>query len=215
MARPKIARKSTIVDMTAMCDVAFLLLSFFILTTKFKPSEAVQVETPTSVASKVAPEKDIVLISITSDGKVFLNMDDVERKKSAVSELNKNRNLGLSEAEINTAANTPFFGTPIAQLRSSLSIPKEKYLGTSFPGIPAKDSVNNEMMDWMSAVTKAYQGAKMNLLLKGDMNSKYPTLKNVIAAFKRYDQLKFQMVTNQEGVPEGTELFRTGKRTSD
>ncbi len=36
MARPKIARKSTAVDMTAMCDVAFLLLSFFILTTKSK-----------------------------------------------------------------------------------------------------------------------------------------------------------------------------------
>ena len=54
MPRPKIARKSTTVDMTAMCDVAFLLLSFFILTTKFKPSEAVPIETPTSVSAKVA-----------------------------------------------------------------------------------------------------------------------------------------------------------------
>ena len=50
MARPKIARKSTNVDMTAMCDVAFLLLSFFILTTKPKPSEAVPIQTPKSVA---------------------------------------------------------------------------------------------------------------------------------------------------------------------
>ena len=73
MARPKIPRKSTSVDMTAMCDVAFLLLSFFILTTKFKPSEAVPVSTPTSVASKVAPEKDIVMISLNKDQKVFLS----------------------------------------------------------------------------------------------------------------------------------------------
>ena len=31
MPKVKLPRKSTIVDMTAMCDVAFLLLSFFIL----------------------------------------------------------------------------------------------------------------------------------------------------------------------------------------
>ena len=37
MARAKIKRGSTTVDMTAMCDVAFLLLTFFILATKFKP----------------------------------------------------------------------------------------------------------------------------------------------------------------------------------
>ena len=58
MPKVKIPRKSTSVDMTAMCDVAFLLLSFFILTTKFKPSEALKVTTPSSVATKIAPDKD-------------------------------------------------------------------------------------------------------------------------------------------------------------
>jgi biopolymer transport protein ExbD len=58
-----------------------LLLSFFILTTKFKPAEAITVTPPSSVSSKVAPEKDIVLITIDKDGKVFLSMDD-EQKKS-------------------------------------------------------------------------------------------------------------------------------------
>jgi biopolymer transport protein ExbD len=213
MARPKLPRKSTIVDMTAMCDVAFLLLSFFILTTKFKPAEAVPIDTPNSVSSKTAPEKDIVLISIDKDGKVFLMMDDVERKITLLEKLNESRKLGLSDAEIEKGANLPFFGTPVSQLRAAFQIPKDKYNGAAFPGIPAKDSSNNEMMDWMSAVTHAYIGEKnINLLLKGDMNSKYPTFKNVIAAFKKNDLLKFQMVTNPEGVPEGTELFRTGKR---
>ena len=71
MARPKIPRKSTAVDMTAMCDVAFLLLSFFILTAQFKPSEAVPVTTPNSVANKIAPQKDVVMISLNKDGHVF------------------------------------------------------------------------------------------------------------------------------------------------
>ncbi len=46
MGRAKIPRKSTTIDMTAMCDVAFLLLSFFILATKFKPPEALSGDDP-------------------------------------------------------------------------------------------------------------------------------------------------------------------------
>ena len=39
MAKVKIPRKSISLDMTAMCDMAFLLLTFFILTAKFKPDD--------------------------------------------------------------------------------------------------------------------------------------------------------------------------------
>ena len=63
MGRAKIKRGSTNIDMTAMCDVAFLLLSFFILTTKFKPSEAVEVSPPSSVAAKAAPEKKTIAVA--------------------------------------------------------------------------------------------------------------------------------------------------------
>ena len=89
MGRPKIARKSTNIDMTAMCDVAFLLLSFFILTTKFKPAEAITVVTPNSVSSKPAPEKDFVLVTIDKDGKVFFSMDD-ETKNLIQSHIDNN-----------------------------------------------------------------------------------------------------------------------------
>jgi biopolymer transport protein ExbD len=215
MARPKLPRKSTNIDMTAMCDVAFLLLSFFILATKFKPPEAINVNTPTSVQKVKVPPKDVVQVSISADGKVFLTMDDVERKKAVLTELNTRRSLGLSGSDIDVAAKAPFFGTPLSTLKSSLTIPAAKYSGTTFPGIPAKDSSNNEMNDWMSAVVTVYKGEKMNLLLKGDMNSKYPTFKNIISAFKRNDLLKFQMITNPEGVPEGTDLFRTGSKKEE
>jgi hypothetical protein len=46
MPKLKIPRKSTTIDMTAMCDVAFLLLSFFILATKQKPPEVLTVSPP-------------------------------------------------------------------------------------------------------------------------------------------------------------------------
>ncbi len=76
MGRAKLPRKSTNIDMTAMCDVAFLLLSFFILATKFKPPEALSVITPSSVSTKTAPEKDVVLVTIDKDGKVYLSVSD-------------------------------------------------------------------------------------------------------------------------------------------
>jgi len=215
MARPKLPRKSTNIDMTAMCDVAFLLLSFFILATKFKPPEAITVTTPTSVQKVKVPEKDAVLITISNDGKVFLSIDDEERKKTVVEEMSKRKNLNLTTQDIDAAGKIPFFGTPAAQLKSSFAVPTDKYQGDAFPGIPAKDSLNNEMIDWMAAVNTAYAGSKLNLLLKADMGSKYPTFKNVISAFKKNDMLKFQMVTNPENVPEGSELFITGQKKKE
>lgn len=211
MARPKIPRKSTIVDMTAMCDVAFLLLSFFILTTKFKPDEAVAVQTPSSVSSKVAPEKNIVLVTIDAAGKVFLSMDDKDQKIAIAEELNKTKNLNI---DANAFASAEFIGAPFNQLASAVKLPKEQQKGTLLPGIPADSTKGaNEMVDWMMVVNKVYQGKPMNLLLKGDNSAKYPSFKGVIDAFKKNDFLKFQMVTNPEAIPNGTDLWKDNNKT--
>src|ERR1700743_3996889 len=81
MPRAKIPRKSTSIDMTAMCDVAFLLLSFFILATKFKPAEALSVVTPSSVSSKVAPDTNVILITLDHEGKVYFGVSDKNTSK--------------------------------------------------------------------------------------------------------------------------------------
>ena len=208
MGRAKLPRKSTNIDMTAMCDVAFLLLSFFILTTKFKPAEAIAVETPSSVASKVAPNKDFVLVTIDKDGKVFLTMDDEQKKELVANTVNSQRNFKKAG----------FIGAPLNGLNSFLALPEENRKGDQLPGIPCKDSTNNELTYWMQVVKAAYAGEKMDLLLKGDNIAKYPAFKNVIAAFKKNEFLKFQMVTNPENAPEGSELWKssmTGDKQDD
>jgi biopolymer transport protein ExbD len=205
MARPKIPRKSTVIDMTAMCDVAFLLLSFFILTTKFKPAEAITVTPPSSVSSKVAPEKDIVLITIDKDGKVFLSMDDEQKKEFIANTLNNTKGLGLN---VNAFKKAQFFGASFAQLNQFLALPEDQRKGANLPGIPCKDSTNNEMIQWMTIVRDSYKGQVVNLLVKGDNDSKYPSFKNVMNAFKKNDFLKFQLVTNPESVPVGSELYK-------
>lgn len=208
MGRPKIARKSTWVDMTAFCDVAFLLLSFFIMATKTKPPEAVSVVMPSSVSAKAVPDKDQVMVIINEQGKVFLSMSEPDKRSAIVEEVGRVKGIPMTPATIAKAARMEFFGTPISQLNSYVDLPKEKMTGPLLPGIPAVDSSNNEVKDWMIAVSNVYRGSKMNLLLKGDNSAKYPALKQVIDAFKFSDLLKFSIVTNAEGIPAGSELFK-------
>ena len=207
MGRAKLPRKSTSIDMTAMCDVAFLLLSFFILTTKFKPSEADAVTIPKSVAAKVAPSKDIVQVIIDKDGKVFLEMDDEEIKENIATALNGSKNLGL---DVKAFRKTPFFGAPFGALKAFIALPEDQRKGNLLPGIPVKDTANNELTEWMAQVRAAYAATskKPNLLLKGDNLAKFPAFKSVVTAFKKNDFLKFQMVTTPEGIPVGTELWK-------
>ena len=214
MGRPKIARKSTAIDMTAMCDVAFLLLSFFILTTKFKPSEAVPINTPTSVANKIAPESNIIMISLNKDGKAFMSFgdskNDRDKKTDMIKFINDNHSLGLTDNEVAALIKTPFIGVPIAQLKqqAAFQIQGKELTGENLPGIPCQDTANNQMIEWIRAAVDAYQGEKMNLILKGDNVAKYPVFKNILTAFKKNDQFKFQMVTNPVSVPTGTELYK-------
>ncbi|MDI9357402.1 MAG: biopolymer transporter ExbD [Phycisphaerales bacterium] len=207
MARPKLPRKSTTVDMTAMCDVAFLLLAFFILTTKFKPDEAVTINTPSSVASKVAPDKDVVLVSIDKDNKVYLSIEDRDKKLALAEVIKTTKGINLDK---DAFASLDIIAVPFNQLAAYVALPKsDRNRVANFPGIPVDTSkgASDELIDWMSMINTAYQGQKMNLLLKGDNISTYPAFAGVLKAFKKNDFLKFQMVTNPQNVPAGTELW--------
>lgn len=214
MGRAKLPRKSTSIDMTAMCDVAFLLLSFFILATKQKPPEAVTVAAPNSVSTKAAPEKSI-LITLTKEGKVFLMMGDGTKKKEVIEDINTTKGIGLSAAEVDKLSKMPFIGVPLGQLKSLVNR-IEPLPPTQMAGIPAKDSTQNEMVDWIRSITNAYKGGDLNklqemILLKGDGDALYPDFKNVKAALKKNNIYKFRIVTNSESAPPGSELFKKNK----
>jgi biopolymer transport protein ExbD len=223
MPRAKIPRKSTNIDMTAMCDVAFLLLSFFILATKFKPPEALTVVTPSSVSSKVAPDKNVVLITMDHNDKAYFSISDgnVAEKKDVIDAINTSKNLGLTDAEKKNFSNnaSAYIGVPFSQLKSYLDRTPEEIKGLNLPGIPTKDSSNNELRDWVAAAVSAFQGVKMNILVKGDDAAKYPSFGGVIWAFKKNDQLKFQLVTSPVAAPAGSELekiqIKTGSKSSE
>jgi len=214
MGRAKVKRKSTNVDMTAMCDVAFLLLTFFILTTKFKPDEKIPITTPSSVASKIAPEKNFIMISLDKNGHAFLNSDMVPVKEQALDLINQEQNLGLTPAEIHKLSIMPVIGTSFNNLKAYSQLPNEQ-LNDKLPGIPVQDTANNQLRVWMKAFVSVQQGlgtddpnSKIAVILKGDNLAKFPEFKNVIAALTENSILEFQMVTNPEGVPSGSELWK-------
>jgi biopolymer transport protein ExbD len=214
MPKVKLPRKSTAIDMTAMCDVAFLLLSFFILATKQKPPEVLAVNTPTSVSSKAVPDKSII-ITLTKEGKAFLMLGDDTKKTEILNNINSVRGLNLSGQEIARWSKAEFIGLPLNMIKGSLSqttaIPADK-----LPGIPI-DTANNEMADWMRSITNVYAGGDQSkleqmILVKGDNATLYPAFKNIKQAFKKADIYKFRIVTEGETVPLGSELEKASKK---
>jgi biopolymer transport protein ExbD len=213
MPSVKTRRLSTDFDMTPFVDVAFLILSFFMLATKFKPPDVVEIKTPNSVSSKELAQKDAIMVGIDKDGRVFFTIqtekkeDDVI-KYNVIKNMNTTRNLGLTEDEMKNFVRNSSIGVPFTQVKALLSTPEDQLQNVKQPGIPIKDSASNELYYWIRDAVSAFSGKKINYLVKGDSNSKYPEFKNVLSAFKRNDIYKFQLITAAEDAPPGTELYK-------
>jgi biopolymer transport protein ExbD len=199
-------------DMTPFVDVAFLILSFFMLATKFKPEEPVEVTTPNSVSSQVLPEKDAFMVSVDNKGRAFVSVDNPGFRQTLIQNLNDTRKLGLTTAEIKSFVNAPSIGVPFGQLKSLLAMDPEQAKKIVQPGIPCADSTGGELYYWIRDALSAYSGRKLNLLIKADNATKYPDFKNILNAFKKNDQNKFLLVTTPEDAPAGTALYETRQK---
>lgn len=74
---PKIKKKRLPVkiDMTPMVDVAFLLLTFFMLTTQFAPAEEVKIEVPSSHSAFKLPDSNILMLYVDKAGSIYMGVD--------------------------------------------------------------------------------------------------------------------------------------------
>ncbi len=199
-------------DMTPFVDVAFLILSFFMLATKFKPEEPIEVTTPNSVSSIVLPEKDAFMVSVDKEGRAFVSVDNPEFRQVLIQNLNTTRNLGLTPAEMKAFINAPSVGVPFNQLKNLLAMDPEQAKKVKQPGVPCADSTGGELYFWVRDALSAYSGRKLNLLIKADNDTKYPDFKNILNAFKKNDQNKFLLVTSPEDAPAGTALYETRQK---
>lgn len=211
MPHVKMARKSTDTDMTPFVDIAFLILSFFIMATKFKPAEPVKVTTPNSVSADLLKEEDAMLITFDRDNKVFININaksDQGKLDDVINGINTSRSLGLSATEMANFKQSPIIGVPFGKLKSLLALPAAEQEKVQQEGIPVLDSLNNELVWWVSEANKAFAGRKFLYMIKGDNDTKFPTFDAVLNALKKNEIFKYNLITSQEGAPEGTELYK-------
>jgi len=200
-------RKSTNVDMTAMCDVAFLLLTFFMLATKFKPDEPVTVVTPNSISEIPIPDADIMLITIDDKGRVFFGVDNKNVRKSLIEDINEYKGLNLTEQEMNNFAVGASVGVPFNQLKSYLSSDpaQQKEFDKSTAGIPT-DTVNtsdqNELAAWIRLARN--NNPKLRIAIKADGDANYLEVKKVIKTLENWKIFKFNLITGLKAVPPGT-----------
>lgn len=206
MARAKIKRGSTHVDMTPMCDVAFLLLTFFILAAHYKPPGALEVTPPSSVSNKVAPQKNFLTVTIDKNNKVYLDMDS-KLKDDVLDELGKERNITFTPLQKKQFEQAPYIGTPISQLTQFNNLTPEQMKTTVIPGIPV-DSANNELASWIGAAIAVRMGETLNYVIKGADAAKYSTFSKVVDAFKKNDVYKYSLITSAKQIPVGSELYK-------
>ncbi|WP_345948763.1 MULTISPECIES: biopolymer transporter ExbD [unclassified Mucilaginibacter] len=201
MPRVKIPRKSTAIDMTAMCDVAFLLLTFFILTAKPKVEDPVPVDTPGSASQVLLPESDIATLTIGGKGKVFFGIEGFEVRKQLLLRMGEKYKIGFTPKELDRYAVTPSIGVPMAQVKQFINMEGDQRKEFKAPGIPT-DSVSNELFNWIHEariVTKNISGKELRITIKGDSKEEYPTIQRIIAILQKQEVNKFSLITSLRG----------------
>ena len=193
MAKVKVKRKSTFIDMTAMSDVTVLLLTFFMLTSTFIQKEPIQVSTPASVMEIKIPETDILQILVDNDGKVFMSMDKQEDRVAVLEKMGEEYGITFTPEEVNKFRLAPSFGVPIGQMRSFLALPEDeqdKILKDY--GIPT-DSTDNQLKSWVK--NARLQNRDLRIAIKADQATPYPIINTIMTSLQDIRENRYNLIT--------------------
>lgn len=204
MPRVKVPRKSTAIDMTAMCDVASLLLTFFILTATARQPEPLTVDTPTSTVKIKLPESNIATITI-GQGKVFFGVQGQPIRERMLQKMSERYKVPFSAEDIKRFSLMENFGVPINQLKQVIDMKgADRNKEGLQPGIPV-DSVAgaaSQLHEWIynaRVATKEINDESLRISIKGDSKEEYPVIKKVIDILQKQKVNKFSLVTSMEG----------------
>lgn len=206
MAKIKMSKKAASIDMTAMCDVAFLLLTFFILTATAKTPEPLPVETPASTVEVKLPETGLVTLTVgKSEGKdkVFFGMKDRDVREKTLELMGNKYGVKFTPEESAQFALIDEFGVPIQALKQIIAMKgaERNKVGLQ-PGIPM-DSIDNQLKDWIYTARQANielgKEKDLDFAIRGDAKQEYPNIKKIMDILQDQNINSFNLVTGTRG----------------
>jgi len=204
------SKKATSIDMTAMCDVAFLLLTFFILTATAKQPEPLPVQTPASTVQTKLPETGLVTLTVGKNSageSVFFGMKDRDVRAKTLELMGEKYGVKFTPAEITQFSLIEEFGVPVSGLKQLIGMSSsERNKSGVQPGIPM-DSLNNELKDWVMYVRKANnvdlaKDKELDFAIKGDAKQQYPQIRKIMDLLQDQKINNFSLVTGLRAKPK-------------
>jgi len=205
-------------DMTPMVDLAFLLVTFFMLTASFRMAEPVTVDPPSSIGNVDLPDNHI-MVTIDPNGRAFFGISNSTAKMSALREMSKKYNVAFTEQQIVKFSGLPSIGVDIKDLPRYIDA-KEDDRKNFQPqkGVPL-DTItpNNQLKDWIAiggreavkmynqakedaaAKNQEFKAEKPRYAIKSDGKTKYIFVKDVVKTFTDLKIYQFNMITSLEG----------------
>lgn len=208
MSKIKMPKSAPSLDMTPMVDLAFLLVTFFILTANFRQNEAIMVKTPSSHSEKILPQ-NVMLVTLDTAGRAYFSLDGKEVRRNLLLTMGEQYKVKFTEAEVNRFLILPMFGVPMAQLPEYIRGDEKARaaIDKASAGIPM-DSLNNQLGDWIAYGWNEKQIFQQTndipkenwcrIAIKADGQTDYSKIKRVIAVFQERNLNSFNLITDME-----------------